>query len=214
MFLPFISQLISRQAASGAVGEELATRENSTPYREIRPSTAMPPPQLPRLMAPALPHQTSQGSSTRSIPPSSSSLTSPSNMSSRPTWPGQRSRVSSTLHSHSYSANQSQQPRSARPSTETTGQANTFTPVPPSPATERQRSTNGTQPQLPIRTPKLPARAITAQCRPHRYCQPCGINKPPRAHHCKTCDTVRLCLFCEIWMKRAHEGDSVVCVEI
>ena len=205
--LPSISQLISRQPTS--VSEELAMRENSTPYREIRTSTTMPPPQLPRLPAPALPHQTSQGSSTRSIPPSPS-LTSPPNHSSRPTWPGQRSRVSSTLHSHSHSANQSQQPRSARPSTETTGQANTFTPVPPSPATERQHSANGTQPQLPIRTPKLPARAITAQCRPHRYCQPCGINKPPRAHHCKTCDTVRFCLSRDIWMKRAHEGDLCV----
>ena len=198
--VPSISQLIPGQPTSVTVGEELTMRENSTPFRQIRPSITLPPPQLPRLPAPVLALQTSQGSSTRSIPPSSSSLTSPSNLSSRPTWPGQRSRVSSTLHSPSYSANQSQQPRSARPSTESTDHANTFTPVPPSPAAERQPSTNDTQPQLPIRTSKLPARAITAQCESHRYCKSCGINKPPRAQHCMTCDTVRLSLFCEIWV--------------
>lgn len=148
---------------------------------------ALSPLQLPRPPAPVLPLQTSQASSTRSIPPSSSSLTSPYNVSARPPWPGQRSRVSSTLHSHSYSVNHSQQLRSGRPSTES-APASPYTPVPPSPAAERQGSTNG-----PTRTAKLPDRAITAQLKPHRYCQPCGINKPPRAHHCKTCDTVRLC---------------------
>ena len=179
-----ILQLISRLPAAG---EELATRENSTPYREIIPPSPLPPLQLPRSPAPALPPQTSQDSSSRSIPPSSSSLTSPSNLSSRPAWPGQGSRVSTTLHSHSHSAHQFQ-PRSARPSTESTGHA-------PAPA-ERQRSANGLPSQLPARraTAKLPARAITPQRKPDRnYCQPCGISKPPRTHHCRTCDKVRLC---------------------
>ncbi|KAI0266322.1 hypothetical protein BGY98DRAFT_1030359 [Russula aff. rugulosa BPL654] len=78
------------------------------------------PAQLPRPPVPALPPQISQASSTRSIPPSSSSLPSPSPISSRPSWPGQRSRVSSTLHLHPHPAHQSQQ-RSNRPSTESTG---------------------------------------------------------------------------------------------
>jgi ribosomal protein L40E len=198
-----ISQLISKQPTSVAVDQELVSRENSTPYRDLPPSP-LPPLQIPRPPAPTLPPQTSQDSSTRSIPPSSSSLTSPSHPSSRPTWPGQQSHMSSTLHTHSHSANHSQQPRSARPSTESTGHTDTYTSFPPPPA-ERQHSTNG---QLPTTRPKLPARAITSQRKPHRYCQPCGITKPPRAHHCRTCDTVRLS--CGIWMTRAHEGGRCV----
>jgi palmitoyltransferase len=177
-------KLISKQPTSVAVDQELVSRENSTPYRDLPPSP-LPPLQIPRPPAPTLPPQTSQDSSTRSIPPSSSSLTSPSHPSSRPTWPGQQSHMSSTLHTHSHSANHSQQPRSARPSTESTGHTDTYTSFPPPPA-ERQHSTNG---QLPTTRPKLPARAITSQRKPHRYCQPCGITKPPRAHHCRTCDT-------------------------
>ena len=69
----------------------------------------IPPAQLPRPPVPALPPQISQASSTRSIPPSSSSLPYPSPISSRPSWPGQRSRVSSTLHLHPHPAHQSQQ---------------------------------------------------------------------------------------------------------
>lgn len=179
---PSISQLISKQPTS--VDQELVSRENTTPYRDLPPSP-LPPLQLPRPPAPALPPQISQDSSTRSIPPSSSSLTSPSHLSSRPPWPGQQSRMSSTLHSHSYSGNHSHQPRSARPSTESTGHTDTYTISP----VDRQRPTNG---QLPTSRPKLPDRAITPQRKLHNYCQPCGINKPPRAHHCRTCDKVRL----------------------
>ncbi len=173
-------------------GEELVSREISTPYREIPPSS-LPPPQLPRPPAPALPAQISQDSSTRSIPPSPSSLTSPSHISSRPTWPGQQSRVSSTLHSHSYSAHHSQ-PRSNRPSAENTGHTEAYNSFPSPAAAERQRSTNTDgQGQLQERSKsKLPVRAITPQYKPSRYCQPCGIMKPPRAHHCRTCDTVCL----------------------
>jgi hypothetical protein len=192
---------------SVTAGEELVSRENSRPYREIPPSP-LPPSHLPRPPAPALPPQISQGSSTRSIPPSSSSLTSPSHLSSRPT-PGQRSRVSSTLHSHSHAAHQSQQ-RSNRPSTEGTSHANTNNSFPQPAAAERQPSTatNGQGKS------KLPARVITPQRKPHRYCQTCGIIKPPRTHHCRTCDTVRFCLF-RLWIKRAHGAtDTVVCVEI
>ena len=170
--------------------------------------------QLPRPPAPVLPPQRSQDSSTRSIPPSSSSLTSPSHLSSRPTWPGQQSRVSSTLHSHSHSAHHTQ-PRSNRPSTESTGHADAHTPSLPPAAAGRQRSTNG---QLPARISKLPARAITPQRKLYRYCQPCGIIKPPRAHHCRTCDTVRLFYSsCRMRIKGAHEvphADNVVCAEI
>lgn len=176
---------ISRQPMSVTAGEELVSRENSTPYREIPPSP-LPPPQLPRPPAPALPPQTSQDSSTRSIPPSSSSLTSPSHLSSRPTWPGQRSRVSSTLHSHSHVAHHSQQ-RSNRPSTESTRHTEAYNSFPPPAAAETQLSTT-TDSQLPGSKSKLPTRAITPQRKQHRYCQPCGIIKPPRAHHCRTCD--------------------------
>ncbi|KAH9993406.1 hypothetical protein BJV77DRAFT_1158662 [Russula vinacea] len=109
-----------------SVDQELVSRENTTPYRDLPPSP-LPPLQMPRPPAPALPPQISQDSSTRSIPPSSSSLTSPSHLSSRPPWPGQQSRMSSTLHSHSYSGNHSHQPRSARPSTESTGHTDTYT---------------------------------------------------------------------------------------
>ncbi|KAI9513108.1 hypothetical protein F5148DRAFT_467969 [Russula earlei] len=87
--------------------EGRVTHENSTRYLGIPPST-LPHPRPPQPSAPALPHQTSRGKSARSIPPSSSSLTSPSYPSSRPTWMDQRSRVSSTLHSHSHFTHQSQ----------------------------------------------------------------------------------------------------------
>ena len=162
---------------------------------------------LPRPPAPALPHQISQGSSTRSIPPSSSSLTSPSNLSSsRPTWAGERSRVSSTLHSPSHSTNLSQ-PRLMlpQPSTESSGRIDTYTALPP-PIAERQRSANGSAnngPQSPSQThsqKKLPTRAITAQTKRHRYCEMCGINKPPRTHHCRTCGMVRRHFICRCEM--------------
>jgi hypothetical protein len=163
----------------------------------------MPRPQLPQLQlpqppSPSLPRQMTQNSSTRGITPSSSSLTSPSNLSSRPPWAGDPSRVSTTLHSHSHSTNRSQ-PRVSLPSTETNGHTDSYTALPPS-ITERQRSANGPQPQsrsqsqsqsqTPTRS-KLPTRAITPQRKQHRYCEPCGITKPPRTHHCRTCGKVR-----------------------
>ena len=166
------------------------------PYRDM-PPPSVPLTHLPRPPAPALPRQISQGSSTRTIPPSSSSLTSPSDLSSsRPTRAGERSRVSSTLHAPSHSTNLSQ-PRFTlpQPSTQSSGFTDTYTALPP-PVTERQRSANGSAnngPQSPSQTRhhKLPTRAITPQTKGHRYCETCGINKPPRAHHCRTCGTVR-----------------------
>jgi len=170
----------------------MVSRENSTPYHDIPPSS-LPPSQIPRLSAPTLAHQASQGNtSTRSIPPSSSSLTSHSNPSSRPTWTGQRSRGSSTLHSNSHFTHNSQsQSRSAQPSTENGGHTDRYPTFPP-PRAERQRSSNGPQPQPQSPTHKLPTRAITPQRRQRRYCDICGIVKPPRTHHCKTCGKVRL----------------------
>lgn len=179
---------------SAIAGEELASRGNSTPYREIPPST-LPPPRLPRPPAIAVPPQISQDSSTRTIPPSSSSLTSPSPISSRPSWPGQRSRVSSTLHSHPHPAHQSQQ-RSNRPSTESTSHTEAHNSLSRPAAAERQAVSTTSNGQVTGSKSNLPARAITPQRKQHRYCQTCGIIKPPRTHHCRTCDTVRLfCLF-------------------
>ncbi|KAI9463940.1 DHHC palmitoyltransferase-domain-containing protein [Russula earlei] len=92
---------------------------------------------------------------------------------------GQRSRVSSTLRSHSHFTHQSQS-RSAQPSTEISGQADAF-------PEGRQRSSSGPRSQSKTPTHKLPTRAITPQRKQHRYCEACGIVKPPRTHHCKTC---------------------------
>ena len=167
--------------------EELGSHENSMPYHDM-PSSPLSQTQLARPPAPALPHQISQGSSTRSIPPSSSSLTSPSNLSS--SRPGERSRVSGTLHSHSHSATNHSQPRLTQPSAESSGHPDRHTTRAP-PLSERQRSANVSQSQPPTRNQKLPTRAITPQRKPHRYCETCGIVKPPRTHHCRTCDTVR-----------------------
>jgi palmitoyltransferase len=192
---------------SATPGEELASRGNSTPYREIPPS-ALPPSQLPRPPAPALPPQISQASSTRSIPPSSSSLPSPSPISSRPSWPGQRSRVSSTLHSHPHPAHQSQQ-RSNRPSTESTGHTDAHNSFSRPAAAEGQVSTTSNS-RLPGSKSKLPARVITPQRKQHHYCQKCGITKPPRTHHCRTCDTV--CLFYSFLVvdKKGSQGRPLV----
>jgi hypothetical protein len=183
--------------------EELASRGNSTPYQEIPPST-LPPPRLTRPPAPALPPQISQDSSMRTIPPSSSSLTSPSPISSRPSWPGQRSRVSSTLHSHSHHAHQSQQ-RPNRPSTESTGHTDPNHSLPRPAAAERQVSTTSNGQPLGSKS-NLPTRAITPQRKPHRYCQTCGIIKPPRTHHCRTCDTVRLFYLFLVVDKKGSRG--------
>jgi palmitoyltransferase len=167
-------------------GEELASRENSTPYQAMPPAP-LPQVQLPRPPAPALPRQLTRGSSTRTIPPSPSSLPSPS--SSRPPWSSERADVPSTLRSHSHSTNPSQ-PRLTQPSAEGSGHADTNTAA-PAPISERQRSTNNSQSQSQTRIQKLPTRAITPQRKPHRYCETCGIVKPPRTHHCRTCGTVR-----------------------
>jgi len=178
-----------RQPQLDIPAEEMVSRENSTPYHDIPSPSSLPPSQIPRLSAPAMARQASQGNtSTRSIPPSPSSLTSHSNPSSRPTWAGQRSHASSTLHSNSHLPHHSRsQSRSAQPSTENgDGHVDTYTTFPP-PLPERQRSSNGPQPQPQSPTHKLPTRAITPQRRLRRYCDICGIVKPPRTHHCKSC---------------------------
>ena len=170
-------------------GEELASRDNSLPYQNMPPSPLRQV-QLPRPPAPALPPQISQGSSTRGIPPSSSSHTPPSKRSSSPAMrSGEQSRMSSTLHSNSHSTNHSQ-PRLTQPSAESSGHTDTST-APPPPLSERQRSANGPQSPTQTRSHKLPTRAITPQRKLHRYCETCGVTKPPRTHHCRTCGTVR-----------------------
>jgi palmitoyltransferase len=187
--------------------EELASHENSMAYHDM-PLSPLSQSHLPRSPAAALPRQISQGSSTRSIPPSSSSLTSPSNFSS--SRPGERSRMSGTLHSHSHSATNHSQPRLTQPSAESSGHPDRYTALPP-PLSERQRSTNDSQSQPPTRNQKLPTRAITPQRKPHRYCEPCGIVKPPRTHHCRTCGMVRR-LFDRFvrWSKWADARDRCV----
>ena len=171
-------------------GEELGLRENSMAYHDM-PRSPLPQTQPPRPPAPAMPRQVSHASSTRSIPPSPSSLTSPSNLTySRPTLSGERSRVSGMLHSHSHSTTNHSQPRLTQPSAESSGHLDRST-APAPPISERQRSANGSQSQPSTRTQKLPTRAITPQRKPHRYCQICGIVKPPRTHHCRTCGMVR-----------------------
>ncbi|KAH9957783.1 DHHC palmitoyltransferase-domain-containing protein [Russula dissimulans] len=177
---------LPRQMPLDTSGEEMVSRENSRPYHDIPPSS-LPPSQIPRLSAPAMTHQASQGNtSTRSIPPSSSSLTSHSNPSYRPTRTGQQSRGSTTLHSNSHFTHHSRsQSRSAQPSTENGGHTDRYTTF-PRPLSERQRSSNGPQSQPQSPTHILPTRAITPQPR-RRYCDICEIVKSPRTHHCKTC---------------------------
>ena len=120
-----------------------------------------------------------------------SSLTSPSHPSSRPT-PEQWSRVSSTLHSHSHAVHPSQ--RSNWLSTESTGHTNAYNSLPPPAPAEGQLSTT-TNGQLPGSASSFrPGRSLHSR-KQHRYCQPCGIIKPPRANHRRTCDTVRFFLF-------------------
>ncbi|KAI0000765.1 DHHC palmitoyltransferase-domain-containing protein [Russula compacta] len=77
--------------------------------------------------------------------------------------------------------------RPEAPAAESSGQTDTYTTFAPPPS-ERQRSANTPQSQRQTRSgQKLPTRAITPQRKQHRYCETCGIVKPPRAHHCRAC---------------------------
>ncbi|KAI0289309.1 DHHC palmitoyltransferase-domain-containing protein [Multifurca ochricompacta] len=172
---------IKRQSVSDTVGEELPSLENSTSYQDIPPAQTSQP-QLPQPSASALPSQISQGSSTRSIPPSSSSLTSPSYPSSRPSRTRQQSRGSSTLHSYTYSTTQSQGPIT-QPSAENSVHAE-YATFPPPPV-EKYPRPNSQQPQEQARGREPPA--LPSLREEHRFCRRCEIVKPPRTHHCRAC---------------------------
>ena len=158
--------------------------EHSTSYEETQSwrTPAQPRPQRPR--APTLPNQTSQGSSTRSIPPSSSAHTSPTHPTFQPTRTRQPSRGSSTLASP---------PPSALPSTENGARTGSHA-APRLPVSEKpprgensQRAHTPPQGRAPTRLPALREE--------HRFCRRCSIIKPPRTHHCRACGTVRLISF-------------------
>ncbi|KAI9452304.1 zf-DHHC-domain-containing protein [Lactarius psammicola] len=138
---------------------------------------------LPRQPAPTLPPQMSQGSSTRSIPPSSSSLTSPSHLSSQPTRTRHQSRGSSTLNSSL--------PPSTQPSTENSARAGSYATsrLPPSekPRGENSRRPQQEQQQTPAQGREPPL--LPSLREEHRYCRRCAIIKPPRTHHCRACGT-------------------------
>jgi hypothetical protein len=150
--------------------------------------------QLPQPLGPALPSQISRGSSTRSIPPSSSSLTSPSSPTSLPTWTRQQSRVSNTLPSHSHSQSTHDhrtQSRSAPPGAENgvhTGPYTTALPPQPKP-TEKVQETYVSSFQRPGRGREPSTLPVLRE--EHRYCQRCQLVKPLRAHHCRACGKVR-----------------------
>ncbi|KAH8988336.1 zf-DHHC-domain-containing protein [Lactarius akahatsu] len=119
-------------------------------------------------------------SSTRSIPPSSSSLTSPSPLSSQPTRTRHLSRGSSTLHS---------QPPSTLPSTENSARTGSYANS-RLPQSEKPREDS----QRPQRDQETPAQGREPPSLPslreeNRYCRRCAIIKPPRTHHCRACGT-------------------------
>jgi palmitoyltransferase len=141
-------------------------------------------------LAPGLPSQISRGSSTRTIPPSSSSLTSPSSPTSLPTWTRQQSRVSNTLPSHSQSTHDHRtQSRSAPPGAENGVHTGPYTtPLPPQP-TEKAREARSPTFQRPGRGREPSTLPVLRE--EHRYCQRCQLVKPLRAHHCRACGKVR-----------------------
>ncbi|KAH9053825.1 DHHC palmitoyltransferase-domain-containing protein [Lactarius vividus] len=114
------------------------------------------------------------------IPPSSSSLTSPSPLSSQPTRTRHQSRGSSTLHS---------QPPSTLPSTENSARTGSYA-TSRLPQSEKPREDS----QRPQREPETPTQGREPPMLPslreeHRYCRRCAIIKPPRTHHCRACGT-------------------------
>ena len=160
--------------------QELEPLEHSTSYEETQSwrTTPQPQPHLPRPLAPTLPPQRSRGSSTRSIPPSSSAHTSPSHLthSSRPSRTRHQSRGSSTLNS-------------PQPSTENGARAGSSR----RPVSEKPRGENSRRPQREQQTPaqrRAPPRLPSLR-EEHRLCRRCAIVKPPRTHHCRACGTVR-----------------------
>jgi hypothetical protein len=136
---------------------------------------------LPRPPAPMFPSQISQGSSTRTIPPSSTSLTSPSSL---PPRTRQLSRGSSLHHSYSYSAHpHSTQSRSVLPVSENGGvHMGPYTTTSPPQPTEKERHERPTRGRKPSSLPSLRE--------DYRRCRHCGIVKPPRTHHCRACGKV------------------------
>ncbi|KAH9039078.1 zf-DHHC-domain-containing protein [Lactarius pseudohatsudake] len=171
---------VQRQSATDTTSHELGPLEHSVSYEETQSWRAPPQPQLSRTPAPPLPLQTSQDSSTRSIPPSSSSLTSPSPHSSQPTRTRHLSRGSSTLHS---------QPPSTLPSTENSARTGSYANS-RLPQSEKPREDS----QRPQRDQETPAQGREPPSLPslreeNRYCRRCAIIKPPRTHHCRACGT-------------------------
>ena len=113
--------------------------EHSTSYEETQSWRAPVQPRSQRPRAPTLPPQTSQGSSTHSIPPSSSACTSPSHPTFQPTWTRQPSCGSSTLASP---------PPSALLSTENSARAGSHA-ASWFPVSEKPRGENSQRPQTP-----------------------------------------------------------------
>lgn len=163
--------------------------EHATSYEETQSwggrtqSRSQPRPQSrPRPQAPpTLPTQTSHGSSTRSIPPSSSAhTTSPSShLTSQPTRTRQQSRGSSTFTS--------------LPHTSTENNSRAAAAAAPHPISEKPNGENSHRSQTSVQGRTAPKLASLRE--EHRYCRRCSIIKPPRAHHCRACGTVRLRFF-------------------
>ncbi|KAH9966372.1 DHHC palmitoyltransferase-domain-containing protein [Lactifluus volemus] len=160
---------VQRPMASEGVGRgQIASQD--IPMSYPRQSHSARPP------APTFPSQISQGSSTRTIPPSSTSLTSPS--SSLPPRTRQLSRGSSP---YSYSAHaHSTQSRSAQRVSENGGvHMGPYTTTSPPQPTEKERYQRPTRGRKPSSLPSLRE--------DYRRCDRCGIIKPPRTHHCRAC---------------------------
>ena len=161
--------------------EQLEPLEHATSYEETRSwRTQLPPPPPSaqrRPQASILPRQTSQGSSTRSIQPSSSThhTSHTSHFTSQPTRPRRQSRGSSTLPPLS----------SRRPSTENGTARAAAVASRHHPVSEKPRGDSSQQLPQGRAPPKLPSLREE-----HRYCRRCAIIKPPRTHHCRSCGTV------------------------
>lgn len=151
------------------------TRSQSQPQPQTRPRPQAPP---------TLPTQTSRGSSTRSIPPSSSAhTTSPSShLTSQPTRTRQQSRGSSTFTSLL--------PSTTHTSTENTSRATAAASAAARhPISEKPNGENSRRSQTSVQGRAAPKLASLRE--EHRYCRRCSIIKPPRTHHCRACGTVR-----------------------
>lgn len=151
------------------------TRSQSQPQPQTRPRPQAPP---------TLPTQTSRGSSTRSIPPSSSAhTTSPSShLTSQPTRTRQQSRGSSTFTSLLASTTHASTENTSRATAAASAAAR-------HPISEKPNGENSRRSQTSVQGRAAPKLASLRE--EHRYCRRCSIIKPPRTHHCRACGTVR-----------------------